>query len=213
MPKIDARRGRRPGASITSDAIRKHAALAFTAAGYDGVTVREIAARAGVDPSLVFHYFGSKRALFEASLVMPDLDTVAPIDTKPKVTASATNAAGGSIGERIVSDFLSRWDAPSARVTLSGLLRSASTDSQARMQLTDLIERTIVAPAIASIDARRGMAKLRAALVAAQLLGIAWTRYVLELQPVSSASPSIVGRTFGPSIDSTLRGTDYGRGG
>lgn len=73
----------------------------------------------------------------------------------------------------------------------------------------DVIARTIVAPAIASVDARRGMPKLRAAFVAAQLFGIAWLRYVLATEPLASASPNIIGRSFGPSLDATLQGVDY----
>src|ERR1700712_2718595 len=43
----------------------------FAAHGYDGATIRAIAARAGVDPSLVMQHHGSKAALF-TSVIQSD---------------------------------------------------------------------------------------------------------------------------------------------
>ncbi len=39
---------------------------AFARYGFEGATLRGVAANAGVDPALVAHYFGSKKALWEA---------------------------------------------------------------------------------------------------------------------------------------------------
>lgn len=211
MPKRSVKRGRRPGASTAAEEIRAHAASAFSQSGFDGTTIREIATRAGVDPALIFHYFKSKRALFEASIDVPDLATVPALDVTRRAPSGSTPDA--TLGERIVHDFLSTWDAPSARATIGGLLRSASSNAQAMRSLAEVVQRTVVIPTIASIDAKRGMPKLRAALVATQLVGVAWTRYVLATEPIASASPAILARTLGPSIEMTLRGTDYGRRG
>ncbi|MFE4547072.1 TetR/AcrR family transcriptional regulator [Streptomyces sp. NPDC056785] len=57
-----------PAASETRDRIRDAAVAAFAERGYDGVGLREIARRAGVDPRLVGHYFGSKEGLFTRAL-------------------------------------------------------------------------------------------------------------------------------------------------
>ncbi|MGI5135403.1 TetR/AcrR family transcriptional regulator [Streptomyces sp. CA-106110] len=59
--------GRRTTAE-TQDRIRNAAVDAFMERGYDGVGLREIAKRAGVDPRLVGHYFGSKEGLFAEAL-------------------------------------------------------------------------------------------------------------------------------------------------
>lgn len=208
--KVPAKGGRRPAPSTTSESIRAHAGRAFAESGYRGVSVREIARRAGVDSALVFHYFKTKRALFEASLGVSDLAFVLPILATPmRATASATLP---SVGERMIIEFLQTWDPPRARATLVGLLRSAGSVGDARESLNELIARTIVTPAIGGIDARRGMPKVRAALVAAQLVGIACSRYVLASEPIATASARMIARTFGPSIDVTLAGIDYGRG-
>jgi DNA-binding transcriptional regulator YbjK len=62
-----ARTGRRPGRSGTRDAILVAARESFTASGYDQASIRDIARRAGVDPALVHHYFGTKQELFTES--------------------------------------------------------------------------------------------------------------------------------------------------
>jgi len=61
-----------------------------------------------------------------------------------------------------------------------------------------------VTPSAAAIGRRHAMPKLRAALVAAQLTGLAWMRYVLCNEPLASASPAMIAKTFGPSLDATL---------
>jgi len=62
----------------------------------------------------------------------------------------------------------------------------------------------VVTPAAAAIGRKTAMPKLRAALVAAQLTGLAWMRYVLRSEPLASASPSMIAKTFGRSIDATM---------
>ena len=52
------RTGRRPGATgRTRERILQAARQDFSNAGYDGVTIRGIAAQAKVDPALVLHYY------------------------------------------------------------------------------------------------------------------------------------------------------------
>lgn len=65
------RTGRRPGAGATREKILAAARSHFGEAGYDGGTVRGIAAGAEVDPALVMHYFGSKEGVFRAAMDFP----------------------------------------------------------------------------------------------------------------------------------------------
>lgn len=55
---------RKRSAPATRQAILDAARQCFSSEGYDKVGVREIAARAGVDPALINRYFGSKEGLF-----------------------------------------------------------------------------------------------------------------------------------------------------
>jgi len=58
------RTGRRAGSSGTRDAILDAATKLFGERGYDGASIRTIAAAAAVDPALIRHFFGDKQTLF-----------------------------------------------------------------------------------------------------------------------------------------------------
>ncbi|MBW3558198.1 MAG: TetR family transcriptional regulator [Proteobacteria bacterium] len=63
------RRGRPPkaeGGSAGDTAILDAAEALFAEHGFDGVTLRQVSKRAGVDTALVHYYFSSKRGLFDA---------------------------------------------------------------------------------------------------------------------------------------------------
>src|SRR5919199_4934959 len=85
--------GRRPGATTTREAILEAARHLFATRGYDGTTIRGIAAGAGVDPALVHHFFGAKDELFLTVLQMPE--TV--LSQVPALLAGDL----GSAGERL----------------------------------------------------------------------------------------------------------------
>lgn len=58
---------RAPSEDLTARATIREAALElFAERGYSGVSVREIAAAAGVSPALLFHHYGSKQGLSDA---------------------------------------------------------------------------------------------------------------------------------------------------
>src|SRR4051812_39019492 len=63
--------GRRPGDSGTREAILSAARRQFAEQGYDRTSVRGIALEAGVDPSLVVHFHGSKQQLFVRVVELP----------------------------------------------------------------------------------------------------------------------------------------------
>lgn len=55
----------------TKDKILVAAREAFTTEGFDRASTRSIAAGAGVNPALIFRYFGSKAGLYEAAVLRP----------------------------------------------------------------------------------------------------------------------------------------------
>ena len=55
------RRGPRPGGADTRVALLDAAREVFVEHGYEGATMRAIAARANVDAAMVNHWFGSKK--------------------------------------------------------------------------------------------------------------------------------------------------------
>ena len=85
-------------ADLTAKArVREAAMLLFGAEGFESVSVRQVAARAGVSPALVMHHFGSKDELREAC----DDHAVAFMATK----GTGDSAVGDSAA---VGDLLNR---------------------------------------------------------------------------------------------------------
>ena len=60
--------GRRRDARRTREALLQAATDLFSERGFDKTTIRDIGERAGVDPSLIARYFGSKTRLYLAAL-------------------------------------------------------------------------------------------------------------------------------------------------
>ncbi|HSK91822.1 MAG TPA: TetR family transcriptional regulator [Euzebyales bacterium] len=190
-----ARTGRRPGETDTRGEILAAARRAFTANGYDGTTIRGVAADAGVDPALVHHYFGAKDDLFAAALDLP----ADPGVIVPRLLADGRER----LGERLVTTVLTIWDAADANPVLM-VLRSAASGGRGlealRERLTDQVLRPIIA-ALGGPDAR-----LRATLVGSQFVGLLVARYVIRLEPIASLTPAELGRAVGPNIDRYVNG-------
>jgi AcrR family transcriptional regulator len=162
-PSAPAAPSRRSDA--TKAAILAAAREQFAASGFQGATIRTIAAAAGIDPAMVMRYFGNKEQLFAAAaeidLRMPDFSDV------PR----------RALGSALVEHFLDRWEGDE---TLIAMLRSASTNEAIAAKFQSLFA-TQMAPVIAKLgDEPRATMQTRAALIATQMLGLAVGRYVLD---------------------------------
>jgi AcrR family transcriptional regulator len=198
------RTGRRGGDSGTRDAILAAARKRFADLGYDGATIRGIAADAGVDPALVHHFFGTKERLFTAAMRLP----VVPGELIGAALAGAGPArAGESLGERLVRAMLGAWDMHEIRDTFLGLLRSAATSEQAMTMLRQFVTEAILARlSVAAQAADPAQARFRAALVASQVVGLGLARYLVGLDPLTEASTDELVAAIGPTLDRYLTG-------
>jgi AcrR family transcriptional regulator len=174
----------------TRRAILQAARDQFSRLGYDGASIRAIAAGADIDPSMVMRYYGSKEGLFAAAvdvdLRLPDLADCPP--------------AGR--GRRLVEHFLTRWEGEPRDDVLVLLLRSAVTNDAARQRMHGIFAQQLGACVAAVSDP--GTAQRRAALIATQMLGLALCRYVLELPAVATATPSQLAADLGPTVQRYL---------
>ena len=188
--------GRRPGDSGTHDAILLAARLEFGQSGYDGATIRAIAARAVVDPALVHHYFGSKEQLFEVAVELP----VSPAAFLPVLLAGDRE----HLGEQIVERFLTVWEEPHNRPVFMAMLRSMISNEQA----ADLVRRLLVKEIFGPLAVALGVpdAELRATLAGSQFIGLALMRYVGRVEPLASADVDTVAVAVGPTIQRYLTG-------
>ena len=155
----------------TRAAILTAARRRFAADGFERTTIRAIAAEAGIDPSMVIRYYGSKDGLFAAAadldLRLPDLAEV-PRD---------------QLGQALVRHWVSLWDGGPSDELLIILLRSAVTNEGAAEQLRSVFGAQ-VAKAVAVVVDDPAEAATRAGLVATQMLGLALCRHILQLPPV-----------------------------
>jgi len=188
------RTGRRAGTADTRGEILAAARHVFGEQGFENATVRKVAARAGVDPALVHHYFGSKQALFVAAMQLP-------VNVDALVSRVIDGPRSG-IGERLVRQVMALWEDPATRSLFMGIVRSATTDRVAAEMLRRLLsEGPILALTRAS---GRPDAALRATLAGSQVVGMAMARYVIGVEPLASASADDVARAIGPTIQRYL---------
>jgi AcrR family transcriptional regulator len=114
------RSGRRSGDSGTREAIIEAARGEFAARGYDGATIRAIAAAASVDPALVHHFYGSKEQLFAAAMRLP----LVPGEVIAAALADGNRPAGVSAGQHLVASGLALWESEDMRGPVSGHQRA-----------------------------------------------------------------------------------------
>jgi AcrR family transcriptional regulator len=188
-------RGRRPGSSTTRGEILSAARELFARQGYENASLRAIARRAGVDVALIAHFFGSKQGLLREVLTPP-------VDPSQLIGNALVGAERDRMGEAFVRGVVSAWDAPAYNAALTGGLRTAVTNELAMTYLREMMMTTVVGAVSAlSGDDRAGR---RAELVAAQMIGVAMARYLLELPEVTAMTPDELARAVGPSVQHLL---------
>jgi AcrR family transcriptional regulator len=174
----------------TKSAILRAARERLAAHGYDRTTIRAVAADAGIDPSMVMRYFGTKAQLFDAAL---DIDLRLP---------DLTGVRSDELPRTLVRLFLDRWENDPTDDALLVLLRSAVTNDHAAARMRDIFAGQ-VAPTLAAALGPELAAK-RAGLVSAQLLGLGLTRYLLRLPAVTMLSPQEIEDALTPAIAAIL---------
>lgn len=160
----------------------------FAEKGIEVTTLHEIAANAAVDPSVVQQLFGGKAHLLVAALGVP----FNPEQVVPRILEGPRNEAG----QRVVSAFLYIWDDPANRHRLLPILRSAMTDDQAAMLVQQFLSAIILRRVADAYD----VPLLRLTALAAQLVGLATLRYVIDLEPLASADAAEVVALVAPTV-------------
>lgn len=189
MTSTDETPTRRRRSDTTKAAILDAARERFIAEGFEGATIRAIAADAHIDPAMVMRYFGSKEKLFALAvhydLRLPDLGAV-PRD---------------ELGEKLVRHLLALWESD---LTLVALLRTAVSSEEAAAARMRQIWAEQVLVAIGRLFDDDELAARRSGLVVTQLLGIVLCRYVLRLPPVVDLAPEEIVAWMGPTVQRYL---------
>jgi AcrR family transcriptional regulator len=192
--------GRRPGRQDTRGGIVAAAREVFAERGYDGASIRQIAASAGVDPALVHHYFGTKEQLFLAVVQPP----VNPADLVPRIVAGDP----AKLGERLVTTFISMFESPVTAPAFEALLRGAFANRLSGKLIREFFAVQILRRVVRELDAVVDAAELplRANLAASQLLGLAATRYILKFEPIATVPRETVIAAVAPTLQRYLTG-------
>ncbi len=172
------------------ETILEAARRAFAASGYDGSSLRAIAAAAGVDPALLLYYYDTKEGLYLAVVERP-YDFVGDLRTALAAPTSQIAAARWASALRHCSRGA---DALACRA----LLRSSS-GAQASELTSSIVDRLVVAVAgeHAGPAARR-----RAAQALSRLFGWIYLREVLGTLALTGQTVDAAGRDLTAAIGS-----------
>ncbi|MGW3359172.1 TetR/AcrR family transcriptional regulator [Streptomyces bungoensis] len=183
---VPASRSRRSDATRT--AILAAARERFAADGYERATIRAIARDARIDPSMVMRYFGSKEGLFAAAVTLdlhlPDLRQVPHEE----------------VGRALVTHFLALWE---ENEELTAVLRVGATNEAGAERMQGIFRDQLL-PVARQACPDPEQVPARAALCAAQLLGLALTRYVLRLPPAVALPRAELVAWLGPTVQRYL---------
>ena len=190
-----APRGPRGGGADTRAEIIAAAANVFIRDGYS-TSMRAVARAANVDPALVRHWFGSKVELFVASLRPAERDD-------PRLAALVATPMG-QLGEAITAQFLELWDDPVDGVRLRTVLRTAIAFDEVAAALRGVMFDDVLMQILLAHDMPEGEARLRASLIASQMLGLATARHILGFATLEGASREQLVAIYGPTLQRYL---------
>jgi AcrR family transcriptional regulator len=169
----DSRAARR---AATAQRILDAARAEFGQHGLEGATIRGIARRAEVDPSLVMQHYGSKAALFNNAI---QLGAASPgeIEAHLHDVLDVRLAALPPETKALVRSMLT---APEAAASMSAFLNERVANLSRAMGGDD--------------------ADLRAALIVSSILGLTIARHFLELDAFTDAADADIARVARPWV-------------
>lgn len=185
-------------AQATKKRILAVARSAFARHGFDGTTIRSIAAAAGVAPNLITRYFGGKAGLFKAATSM-ELGVPAVLP-----------GPRSSLGSRIAANVVKRWEAADSTDALLMMLRSAGTSDVAAAELGNFFLEQAAEPLSEYLHQHLGYSRAeaddRVAAAGSLILGVVMIRYVMRTGPLAAAEPSALTRWLGDRLQRLLQG-------
>ena len=143
------------------------------------------------------HYFGSKDQLFLAAIEAP----ADPADLLPEVLTAGPD----ELGFAVVRLLLKVWDGPMRPAGLA-LVRSAVANEWTAKLLREFLMTQVLRRVVGTLELPTAEREVRGGLVASQLIGVVMARYVLQVEPLASASPESLVAAIGPTVQRYLTG-------
>ena len=188
--------GPRDERGVLAARILDQARAAFAESGYAGTTIRAIARAADVDPALVHHYYGTKENLLDAATTPPQafLEQI--------ITAWQTPPA--ELGEQLVRQMLANWQNPDHAPVLRAVVQIAGNEPVIREKLRTIVERSMMGPSAQALS--EDERQLRSSLIASQLMGLAFMRFIWKIEPLATLADDDVVSAIAPTIQRYLDG-------
>ena len=162
--------------AATAQRILDAARAEFGERGLEAATIRRIAQRANVDPSLVMQHYGSKGALFAVAI---QLDDARPGEVEAHLH-DVLDVRLAALPPETRAPVRSMLTAPGAAEAMSAFLNERVVNLSRAMGGED--------------------ADLRAALIVSSILGLTIARHFLELDAFASASDADIARVARPWV-------------
>jgi AcrR family transcriptional regulator len=166
----------------------------FAERGYRATTLSSIAAAAEVHRALLFHYFGTKQALYSEAIGIP-VDPWAVLDQLLERTSR------NRLPEALVRHFVSTWRDPQFGPVLRAQTRQTLGDAPSPSLAKSHLE-TLVFPRIA---AATGIPESNVAAAISQLLGVVLMDSLLGLRQLSVLTEDELVALLAPAVRQTLR--------
>ncbi|MGZ0151250.1 TetR/AcrR family transcriptional regulator [Kribbella sp. WER1] len=168
--------------------ILRAARKAFARESYEKVTLRGVAADAGVSAALIVKYFGSKEALFEQ---------VADFSEAAQLLLAAPNERLGEHAVRTIVEYRREND-QDLLVRVVFAAGKGDERAQIREHFRDQVTRAFVAR-LTGPDAA-----LRGALITAHLVGLGALLALDKTGPTAAASPETIAALYAPAIQQLI---------
>ncbi|MEU9047861.1 MULTISPECIES: TetR family transcriptional regulator [unclassified Kitasatospora] len=162
--------------AATAQRILDAARVEFGERGLEATTIRRIAQRAQVDPSLVMQHYGSKAALFAIAIQMKDADQ----DEIETHLHDVLNVRLADLPPETRALVRSMLTAPEATEQMSAFLNERIANLSRNMTGEDT--------------------ELRAALIVSSILGLTIARHFLKLDAFTAASDAEIARAARPWV-------------
>ncbi len=170
------------------------ARAAYSRRGYVGTTLKGVAAAAGVAPDVMQRYYRNREQLFAAAMRLP---------FDPATSVAQLLAPGiDGMGERLVRVTLRMLDDPETRDQLAEMVRDGAGASKATASLREFLESAVVDRVVSVLGVPD--ARMRVSLATSYLVGIAASRYVLQIEPLASATEDEIVALVAPAIQTAL---------
>lgn len=137
--------------------------------------------------------------------MFPDSPTVIAATTVAAARiAEETGDLETDFSVRLLRSFLGLCENPRTRSGMLRMVRSSVGSPRAGRAFYRVLNRSVVNPAARATGVHASAMRLE--LVCGQLVGLAMMRYVLNLEPVASASAEDIVRRLAPAIRATIKG-------